>query len=230
MKRIFIFLFLFCSLFAQDFAEFELEISKEDLAHSKDRYQAFNRRMTKLNVSIYKGFAKPVVITYQKLTPRPARRGISNFFRNLTSPLRVLSSLVALEFKQAGKELLVFAGNSTLGFAGFFDLYGKYSKDSDFALAITCLNYKIKGKYKAPSYLVLPLFGPSTVANLASTPIDMAANGKSYLKWPFSGLSYINDLSLSPATQELERLINPYPLLKDLYEKNRYEKFLEFCQ
>ena len=125
-----------------------------------DPFESFNRSMYSFNAGLDQYVLKPVAEGYVAVTPAVARKGVSNFFSNLDDVLVVVNDLLQFKFKQFASDLGRLLINSTLGIYGLIDWssdLGLPKHDEDFGQT---LGYW--GVSNGP-YLVLPLFGPTTV-------------------------------------------------------------------
>ena len=50
----------------------------------RDRFERFNRAMFTFNQAVDRAVVRPVAVGYVKITPRPVRKGVSNFLSNLS--------------------------------------------------------------------------------------------------------------------------------------------------
>ena len=126
----------------------------------KDPLEGMNRGIYKFNDVTDKAILKPVAKAYKFVTPTPIRIGFNNFFSNLTSVTTVLNDLLQLKFTNAFTDAGRFVINTTFGLAGFIDVAGKDKipkHQEDFGQT---LGYWGVG---SGAYLVLPLFGPSSL-------------------------------------------------------------------
>ena len=80
-------------------------------AHAKaagrnpDPWEKFNRRVFRFNDTLDRYALKPVAEGYRKVTPRPLRAGITNFFRNLKMPVVMLNDLLQGKVRAAGQDI-----------------------------------------------------------------------------------------------------------------------------
>lgn len=138
-----------------------------------DPWEGFNRAVFRFNDQVDRYALKPVAKGYRKITPRPVRTGITNFFRNLKMPVVMLNDLLQGKPRAAGQDLSRFLVNSTLGFVGFVDastVLGIPRNDEDFGQTLA-----VWGVPNGP-YLVLPFLGPSTVRDGAGFGVDVAVD------------------------------------------------------
>jgi phospholipid-binding lipoprotein MlaA len=144
----------------------------------RDPWEPFNRTVFRANDAIDRSFAKPLAKGYRAVTPRVVRTGVSNFFDNLGYPTTIFNAALQGKGRQAGRHTARFLLNTTLGLAGIFDPAspaGFEKNDEDFGQTL--------GKWGVPAgpYLVLPLFGPSTVRDSFGRVVDRGTDPSSYV-------------------------------------------------
>ena len=142
-------------------------------ARKDDPFEPFNRKVFQFNDAVDKAVLKPVALVYQKVTPKPVRNGVKNFFGNLKDGWSVVNNGLQLKGQNAADSLSRFGINTFLGLGGVLDVASelnieRHSKDFGHTL----------GYWGVPSgpYLVLPLLGPSTVRDTAALPVDSLGN------------------------------------------------------
>ena len=141
----------------------------------QDPYEGVNRKVFAFNESLDRRLLKPAAQTYQNVVPGPVREGVRNFFGNLGDAWSAVNWLLQGEFNKGVEQGARFAWNSTLGLAGVFDVsasFGLDKRSQDFGQTLGSW-----GVAPGP-YLVLPVFGPSSVRDAAALPVNaMAGNG-----------------------------------------------------
>ena len=161
------------------FDEFEEEFSDKAVKVA-DPLEGLNRVMFGLNDVFHLWVMKPVAGVWKGVVPEPGRVGISNFFDNLTTPIRVVNCLLQGKCDAAGRELDRFVINTTAGVLGFgdpaTDRYGIKMSDED--LGQTLAKFGLGDGF----YLVLPLLGPSTLRDAAGTVGDWFLNPLYYVE------------------------------------------------
>jgi len=161
------------------FDEFEEEFSQRQVTIS-DPLELSNRVMYGVNDVLYFWVAKPVIQTYEKIVPLPARVCIGNFFENLTTPARFVNCLLQGKGPAAGRELHRFVVNTTAGVLGFgdpaYDQWGLKPAEED--LGQTLAVYGLGDGF----YIVWPLLGPSTLRDSAGMVGDQFLNPVRYVK------------------------------------------------
>jgi len=140
-------------------------IHAEDI---NDPFEDINRITFKFNESLDNNFLKPVALTYSK-TPKPIKKGISNFFNNLEEIETSVNQILQGKPKLAINDFSRFIINSTIGLGGFLDVATKigltrHEEEFDQTLAL----------WGVPSgpYIMLPGLGPSTLRDTLARPFS----------------------------------------------------------
>ena len=133
-----------------------------------DPFEDINRITFKFNESIDNNFLKPVAVTYSK-TPKPIKKGISNFFDNLEEIETSVNQILQGKPKLAINDFSRFIINTTIGLGGFLDVATKigltrHEEEFDQTLAL----------WGVPSgpYIMLPGLGPSTLRDTLARPFS----------------------------------------------------------
>ncbi len=148
-------------------------------SNSIDPFETYNRNAYQFNQNLDKIALKPVAKVYNQVLPRPAKKGVVNFFDNLGELPTIANELLQANFKQAAGNSWRFVINSTIGILGLFDVAShiglpKYYTD----FGITLQRWGIN----STPYLVLPILGPSTVTDALSIPVNYQFKAFSYVK------------------------------------------------
>lgn len=194
-------------------------------ANPKDPFEPFNRGVTRVNDTIDGAVLKPVATVYAKVAPDLVRTGVSNFFRNLGDAWSSVNAALQLRPREASENALRFGVNSVFGLMGLLDIA------SEMGIERTKLDFgQTLGRWGVPSgpYLVLPIFGPSTVRDAAGFTIEASGD-------LVQGLSYVplrNSLyalravetraNLLRATSMLEgAALDKYSFTRDIFIQRR---------
>ena len=135
----------------------------------RDPIEGFNRSMYSFNQGIDKVLFNPIAKLYQAITPDFVEKGISNFFNNIDDISIIANDILQLKIGQAYMDTARFVFNSTLGLAGFRDVssqMGLEKHDEDFGQTLA-----VWGVGAGP-YLVVPIFGPTTLRDSTSLVVD----------------------------------------------------------
>ncbi len=147
--------------------------SMSDEEAAQDPLEPFNRSMFALNEHIDTYVARPVARFYQKITPEPVDRGITNFFNNLDEVPTALNNLLQFKPRAALNDLGRLVINTTVGVLGFMDPateMGLERHDEDFGQTL--------GRWGVPPgpYLVLPIIGPNDFRDTLGFGVDWVSN------------------------------------------------------
>ncbi len=134
-----------------------------------DPLEGLNRGIFKFNDVVDTAVLKPVAEGYRAGVPKPARVGVRNALRNLKTPMLVANDLLQGNISSACDSMTRFFANTLFGLGGTIDVAGaegvKY-KEEDFGQTIGAW-----GAGHGP-YLVLPLFGPSSLRDATGLVVD----------------------------------------------------------
>jgi phospholipid-binding lipoprotein MlaA len=164
------------------------EFKDQRFAEVADPWEGFNRSMYRFNFYFDKYLFLPVVSGYEFITPTFLQERISGFYNNLGEVRNLTNSLFQLKGKESVTTLGRFVTNSTLGLGGMFDpatRFGLERHDEDFG--------KTLGYWGAGSgpYLVLPIFGPSSLRDAGGLAVDSGINYGLYTAIdPFGNTGY----------------------------------------
>jgi phospholipid-binding lipoprotein MlaA len=192
----------------------------------RDPWEGFNRGVYSFNETIDNIIFEPVGKVYDVLTPDIIDEGISNFFGNLNQLSVIANDLLQFKFDQAANDTVRLFLNSTIGLFGFFDVASEgnlYSSDEDFGQTLAHW-----GVGSGP-YLVVPLFGPTTVRDSTSLVVDKTLlNPVTYIDDDLSlagllTLNYVDFKSDILSTTDLikEAALDEYDFVKNAYFKKR---------
>lgn len=139
----------------------------------KDPFEPFNRGMYKFNDTVDRAVVKPAAKGYKAVVPPPGRMMLSNFFSNLNDVIVTINDLLQFKVKQAASDAGRVVVNTTVGMLGLADVashVGMEKHNEDFGQTLGHW-----GMGSGP-YLVLPLFGPSSVRDGVGLYADSRAS------------------------------------------------------
>jgi len=145
------------------------EFKDQPFAVVADPWEGFNRNMYRFNFYLDKYLFLPVVSGYEFVTPVFVQDRISNFYNNLAEIKTLTNSLFQLKGTESAKTLGRFVTNSTIGLGGLFDPATKFGLDRQYEDFGKTLGYWGAG---SGPYLVLPVFGPSSVRDAGGLAVD----------------------------------------------------------
>ncbi|MEM1142800.1 MAG: VacJ family lipoprotein [Pseudomonadota bacterium] len=131
-------------------------------ADADDPFESVNRPIFELNQQADRFVLRPVARAYEDYTPEPIKTGMGNVLLNFSELGSTVNFTLQGRFMTALRSGGRFAINSTVGFFGILDVAGAFGLDRrSTSLAQTLDTW---GLEEGP-YVVLPLFGPSTLRN-----------------------------------------------------------------
>ena len=189
----------------------------------------FNYAMYSFNDFLYFAALKPLATGYKAVTPTAFRKGVKNFFHNLLFPVRFVNNLLQGKIKEAGTEVGIFLINTTFGLAGYHqvaqDDFNLNTSNED--LGQTLGSYSIGNGF----YLVLPIFGPSSLRDTVGFVGDFFLKPVNYVdpweaRYGIKAFDTVTSISFRLGDYEAlkKAAFDPYIALKDAYIQNRNEK------
>ena len=205
---------------------------EEETVQIADPLYVWNKGMYYFNDKFYFWLLKPVSQGYSAVFPEGVRLSISNFYQNITTPIRFVNNLLQLKIKSAGNELLRFVMNTTFGVAGL----GDFAKDKmdikrhDEDLGQTFGHYGIGHGF----YIVWPILGPSSLRDTVGYVGDLFLHPVSYITPIETAVGIdahekVNETSFHIGEYEdlKKAAIDPYISIRDAYAQHRKKKVEE---
>lgn len=193
----------------------------------RDPWERYNRDMFALNEALDRMAIRPAAELYQATLPHWLRAGVNNMYLNLGDVWSGVNLLLQAKPRQALETTIRVGTNSLFGVLGFFDVAEELGLDrgaqEDFGQTLG-----VWGMPVGP-YLVLPLFGPSSVRDGVGTLADLQGSGPGLvLTQPrernlAGGLQVLNRrVQLLTATGLLDSIaLDKYVLMRDAYLARR---------
>ncbi|SDC75637.1 phospholipid-binding lipoprotein MlaA [Cupriavidus sp. YR651] len=195
-------------------------------ANPDDPLEPMNRVVFTVNDKADEYVAVPLAKGYKAVTPEPVRIAVTNFFANLSDVGNFANNVLQGKGTDAAESLMRVAINSVLGIGGLIDIAtpaGLQRHSQDLGLTL--------GTWGFPSgpYLVLPLFGPSSIRDGIGLAGQFYLDPAHYLDpaWRNSlfGVNVINvRTNLLGATDLLSQAaLDKYAFVRDGYlQRRRY--------
>ncbi|UZJ62281.1 VacJ family lipoprotein [Pseudomonas sp. KU26590] len=129
-------------------------------AADEDPWEGVNRAIFRFNDTVDTYALKPIAQGYEFITPQFLEDGIHNMFKNVGEVTNFANDVLQAKPEAAGVDTARLIFNTTFGLLGFFDVgtkMGLQRNDEDFGQTL--------GHWGVGSgpFVMLPLFGPSTV-------------------------------------------------------------------
>ena len=209
-----------------------LEDDDYEVVEVADPLYYWNKTWYHFNDKMYFWVLKPAAQAYKAVAPESVRTGVSNFFHNLTTPIRLVGSLLQGKLKRAGIELGNFLINTTWGVAGFGKVTQQHPElnpppeDVGQALGAWGIDHGI--------YLVWPVLGPSSLRDTVGLVGDYFLHPVTYVDPTLasSGIKAydtVNETTFRIGNYEAlkEAAIDPYIAIRDAYIQNRKKQVEE---
>ncbi|MFT3819498.1 MAG: VacJ family lipoprotein [Rubrivivax sp.] len=192
-----------------------------------DPWEAFNRKVFAFNETLDEAVLRPVAQAYRDHVPQLVRTGVSNFFGNLgdvwSTANHFLQGKIGTGFEMGMRVL----SNTLFGLGGILDPATEFrlprrSEDLGQTLGVWGL--------PAGPYIVLPVFGPSSLRDTVGLPFDRYAGSTSpYFDvnaWATSALQLVNVRAELLATTQLlsDVSLDKYSFLRDAYLARRRDQ------
>lgn len=194
-------------------------------ANPRDPLEPFNREVTRFNDAVDGLVLKPVAEVYRDATPDLVRTGVNNFFENLRDVWSFVNASLQLKPQAAAENGLRVGVNTVFGLGGVLDVA------SEMGIERTRLDFgQTLGRWGVPPgpYLVLPIFGPSSIRDAAGFSVETSGDLVSGIE----SISTRNSLyvlravetraNLLRATTMLEgAALDKYSFTRDIYLQRR---------
>ena len=194
-------------------------------SNPNDPLEGFNRAMYSFNDGLDKVALKPAAKAYKAVLPSFAQTGVNNFFGNLRDVWSAINEFLQGKGEAGLNDVTRVAVNSTFGIFGLVDFAtpaGLRKHNEDFGQTL--------GWYGVPAgpYVVLPLFGPSTLRDTAALPVDWYGD-----PWSYKKPTYLRNIgtvvrvidaraNLLDASNIMQgAALDPYEFLRDGYLQRR---------
>lgn len=209
-----------------DSSNLEAEEPADWAEPNPDSWPRFNHGTFAFNDAFLTHVFTPVNTVYTGFFSPDMRNGFSNFYRNLTYPVRLVNALLQFKFTKVGAETASFALNTVFGWAGLFNVTRNMPalQQSPEDFAQTLAYYGLD----SGSYLVLPLLGPSSLRDAFGLVVDIPLNPLFWiqpdaLKYSLSAHKAGNTVSANLPTYNTLKAesLDHYTSMKDAYFQYR---------
>ncbi len=198
------------------------------IADPRDPFERNNRAMFSFNQTIDDKVVKPVATGYVNAIPSMIRSAIGNFFGNISDVWTAVNNYLQGKPREGTSDVARVVLNSTFGLVGLVDVAtpaGLTKHEEDFGQTLG-----VWGAKSGP-YLVLPIFGASTVRDSLARPVDLYAdpiNQINTVRIENSArlLRLVDDrAALLDSTRMMEdAALDPYLFVRDAYLQRRQSR------
>ncbi len=199
-------------------------------AVSRDPYEAANRHFFRMNLRMDRNVLRPVASAYAAAVPLPLRKGIHNLLKLAKLPVVFANDVLQARPVAAGETLSRLVVNCVFGF-GVVDAardFGIPAHGNDFGRTLGVWGWR------DPSYLMLPLLGPTSSRDVIGFAGTLALDPAIILQYP--GFYWVlggrvvagvidRRASLLPALEKLNATaLDPYATMRSLYLQHRRQQ------
>lgn len=141
-------------------------------APEQPRAERINRGVHSFNRGLDRVAIKPATQVYRAVVPDAARRGVSNAFQTVGTPVSAANAVLQGKVKQAFRQVDRFLINGILGLglADHATELGRPEEEEDFGQTLAVWGVK------SGPFIMLPLLGPSTLRDLAGFGVDIVGD------------------------------------------------------
>jgi phospholipid-binding lipoprotein MlaA len=191
----------------------------------RDPYENLNRKVFVVNQVFDQVLLKPVAKGYSNYAPDFIQTTIGNFFGNLADVWTAVNNFLQGKPREGIQDTGRVAVNTVFGVAGLADVATKLGlpkHQEDFGQTLG-----VWGVKPGP-YVMLPLFGPSTMRDALAKPLDLYADPlnlstRSDVEYSLRAVRLVDDRArLLPTTDMIEKVaLDPYQFVRDAHFQQR---------
>lgn len=206
-------------------ADYTNQANVSRLEQQPDSLEGFNRAMGAVNTGLDKAVIRPVTVGYRFVVPETGRTMVSNFVKNIYSPVVFANSVMQGDQENSFGTFWRFVLNTTVGIGGLFDVAGSAglkTRDADFGQTLA-----VWGVPSGP-YLVLPIFGPGTLRDSFGRGVDIALNpvtwaNEDWYGYTLAGMTIVDRRNANfKAIDDIYRTsLDPYVTFRSAYLQRR---------
>ena len=209
------------------------DLEEYDARSIADPIEPVNRGTFWFNHQLYRYVLRPVSKAYEKVVPKPVRKGIYNVFDNVEFPIRFVNHTLQGNFVRAGQETGKFCVNTVLGVGGLMTPAEKFPAIANVPDTDTGLTFAKWGVGHG-FYLMIPVVGPRSARDTVGLAGDWALHpltwvGIFYGTWAWTvPVSAADTLAVMPDKfsqydAATENAVDPYAAVRSAYVQYRDE-------
>jgi phospholipid-binding lipoprotein MlaA len=192
-----------------------------------DPFETVNRGLYAVHRALDYVIFGPAARAYKAILPAQLRKGFRNMISNLKEPGIAANDLLQAHPTRTARTVARFAVNSTIGFAGLFDVaYNMGLKHHDNGFGDTAGRYNIQ----PGPYLFIPLLGPTNFRDLLGYIADTFTDPLAFQPFHDGQVIYARAIvdgldrraQADDQLKEIDQMsTDPYASLRSLFEQNR---------
>lgn len=191
----------------------------------RDPYENLNRKVFVVNQVFDQLLLKPVARGYADYAPNFIQTTIGNFFGNLADVWTAVNNFLQGKPREGIQDTGRVAVNTVFGVAGLADVatklgFPKHQEDFGQTLGVWGV--------KPGPYVMLPLFGPSTLRDAVAKPLDLYVDPvnlstRADVEYSLRAARLVDDRArLLPTTDMIEKVaLDPYQFVRDAHFQQR---------
>jgi phospholipid-binding lipoprotein MlaA len=191
----------------------------------RDPYENLNRKVFVVNQVFDQVLLKPVARGYSNYAPNFVQTTIGNFFGNLADVWTAVNNFLQGKPREGIQDTGRVAVNTVFGVAGLADVatklgFPKHQEDFGQTLGVWGV--------KPGPFVMLPLFGPSTMRDAVAKPLDLYADPlnlstRADVEYSLRAMRLVDDRArLLPTTDMIEKVaLDPYQFVRDAHFQQR---------
>ena len=197
----------------------------------RDPFERYNRSMYSFNQGVDKAVIKPVSTAYAEILPVFFQNMVGNFFGNIGDVWTAVNNFLQGKPRDGTTDALRVVFNSTIGLGGLIDIctaagLPKHEEDFGQTLAVWGI--------KSGPYVVLPVFGSSTLRDSFAKPVDLYADPVGYVD-PIATRNAARIVRLIDVRASLlgtssildGAALDPYEFTRDAYMQRRQSRITD---
>ena len=201
---------------------------KAERSAPRDPYENLNRKVFVVNQVFDQVLLKPVARGYSNYAPNFIQDTVGNFFGNLADVWTAVNNFLQGKPREGIQDTGRVAVNTVFGVAGLADVatklgFPKHQEDFGQTLGVWGV--------KPGPYVMLPLFGPSTMRDAVAKPLDLYADPlnlstRADVEYSLRAMRLVDDRArLLPTTDMIEKVaLDPYQFVRDAHFQRREAK------
>ena len=194
----------------------------------RDPYENLNRKVVVVNQVFDQVLLKPVARGYSNYAPNFIQDTVGNFFGNLADVWTAVNNFLQGKPREGIQDTGRVAVNTVFGVAGLADVatklgFPKHQEDFGQTLGVWGV--------KPGPFVMLPLFGPSTMRDAVAKPLDLYADPlnlstRADVEYSLRAMRLVDDRArLLPTTDMIEKVaLDPYQFVRDAHFQRREAK------
>ena len=198
---------------------------------SRDPFERYNRTMYSFNKGVDNLILKPTATVYADILPIFIQNMVGNFFGNIGDVWTAVNNVLQGKPREATTDAMRVIFNSTFGLAGLIDICtpaGLPKHEEDFGQTLGVWGVK------SGPYVVLPVFGSSTLRDSLAKPVDLAADPVAQLNHVPArnvarALRLVDDRAALLGTSSIldGAALDPYEFTRDAYLQRRQSRITD---